>query len=76
MTALPPSLIGSALESSRSILELAGIDSVRHRGSFQQLLTKATPVAPLLLKSCHVNPIQCHSYILELMMYLFQMKRK
>jgi len=32
--ALPPSLIGLALASDRSILELAGIGSVRHEGSF------------------------------------------
>jgi len=34
--ALPPLLVGSALASSRSILGPAGIDSVRHRGSFSQ----------------------------------------
>ena len=38
---LPPLLMGSALGSGGSILEPAGIGSVRHRGSFQQLLTEA-----------------------------------
>jgi len=44
--ALPPSLMGSALASSGSVLDPAGIGSIRHRGSFQQLLTAATPTAP------------------------------
>ena len=56
--ALPLSLMGSALASSRSILELAGIGSVRHGGSFWQVLTEATPLAPLLPKPCHANSIQ------------------
>jgi len=43
--ALPPSLVGSALASSGSFLELAATGSVRHRGSFWRLLTEATPVA-------------------------------
>jgi len=43
---LPPLLIGLALASSGSILEPAGIGSIRHRGSFSQLLTEATPIAP------------------------------
>ena len=38
--------MGSALASSRSILEPASIGSVGHGGSFQQLLTAAIPVAP------------------------------
>jgi len=29
------------------------------QGSFSQLLTDATPVAPLLLKCCHAHPVQC-----------------
>jgi len=37
--------------------ELVGIGSVRHRGSFWQLLTEATSVAPLLPKPCHANPV-------------------
>ena len=39
-------LIGSALASGGSVLEPAGIGSIRHRGSFWDLLTEATPVAP------------------------------
>jgi len=54
--ALPPSLIGLALASSGSILELAGTGSIRHGGSFSQLLTEATPIAPPLPKPCHTNP--------------------
>jgi len=53
--ALPPSLIGLALASSRPILELTGIGSIRHGGSFSQFLTEATPIAPLLPKPCHAN---------------------
>ncbi|KAM9591171.1 uncharacterized protein ACIBXB_006070 [Morphnus guianensis] len=56
--ALPLSLIGSALAGGGSVLELAGIGSIGHRGSFQQLLTEATPVTPPLPKPCHTNPIQ------------------
>ncbi|KAM9591464.1 uncharacterized protein ACIBXB_006257 [Morphnus guianensis] len=44
--ALPLSLIGSALAGGRSVLEPAGMGSLEHRGSFQQLLTEATPVTP------------------------------
>jgi len=33
---LPPLLIGLALASSGSVLELAGIGSIRHGGSFSQ----------------------------------------
>jgi len=36
---LPPLLMGSAVASRRSVLELAGTGSVRHRGSFWHLLT-------------------------------------
>jgi len=43
---LPPSLMGSALGSSGSVLEPAGTGSVRHGGGFSQLLTEATPIAP------------------------------
>jgi len=60
--ALPPSLTGSALASSGSVLELPGIGSDGHRGSFSQLLTEATPVDSPLQKPCHTNPIQPHSY--------------
>ncbi|KAM9590481.1 uncharacterized protein ACIBXB_005737 [Morphnus guianensis] len=49
--ALPLSLIGSALAGGRSVLEPAGIGSVRHRGSLQQLLTEATPVTPPATKT-------------------------
>ncbi|KAM9590844.1 uncharacterized protein ACIBXB_005893 [Morphnus guianensis] len=56
--ALPLSLIGLALASSGSVLEPAGIGSVGHSGSFQQLLTEATPVTPPLPKPCHTKPIQ------------------
>jgi len=35
-----------ALASGGSILTPAGIDSIRHGGSFLQLLTEATPIAP------------------------------
>jgi len=54
--ALPLSLIGLALASGGSILELAGTGCIRHGGSFWQLLTEATPTAPLLPKPCHANP--------------------
>jgi len=43
---LPPLLTGLALASGGSILELAGTGFIRHGGSFSQLLTEATPVAP------------------------------
>jgi len=49
---LPPLLMGSALASRGYILELAGIGSVRHSGSFWQLLTDTTPVYPLLPTPC------------------------
>jgi len=56
--ALAPSLIGLALVSSRSVLEPAGAGFIRHRGSFSQLLTEATSIAPPLPKPCHTNPKQ------------------
>jgi len=56
--ALPPPLMSSALASSGSVLELAGIAAVRHRGIFSQLLTEATPVAHPLPKPCHANLVQ------------------
>jgi len=63
---LPPSLIGLALVSSGSVLELAGTGFIRHRGSFLQLLTEATAIAPLLPKPCHTNPqhIQMHRILM------------
>jgi len=54
---LPSWLMGLALVSGGSILEPAGTGSIRHRGSFWQLLTEATPVAPLLPKPCCSNPV-------------------
>lgn len=39
------------------MVELAGIGSAGHGGSFWQLLTGATPVAPLPPKSGHANSI-------------------
>ena len=53
---LPLSLIDSALASSRSVLEPAGIGSIRHRGSFWQLLTEATPIAPPATKTLPRKP--------------------
>jgi len=53
---LPPSLMGSALASGRSVFEPAGTGFIRHRGSFWQLLTEATPIGPPLPKPCHANP--------------------
>jgi len=44
--ALLPSLLGLALASSGSVLELAGIASVGHGGSFWQLLTRSHPCSP------------------------------
>ncbi|KAM9647659.1 uncharacterized protein ACIBXB_011011 [Morphnus guianensis] len=61
--ALPLSLIGSALASSGSVSEPAGMGSLKHRGSFQQLLTEAAPVTPAPLpKPCHTKPIQGKSH--------------
>jgi len=62
--ALPRLLIGLALASGGSILEPAGIGSIRHGGSFSQLLTEATPTAAPLPKPCHSNPQQ-HFKILD-----------
>lgn len=42
--ALPQPLVGSAMASSWSVLESAGIDPAGHRGNFQQLLTDSTAV--------------------------------
>ena len=62
--ALAPSLIGLALVSSRSVLEPAGAGFIRHRGSFSQLLTEATSIAPPLPKPCHTNPKQgCGAWV-------------
>jgi len=52
---LPPSLIGLALASGGSVLELAGTGFTRHGGRFWQLLTEATRIAPQLPKPCHAN---------------------
>ncbi|KAM9590480.1 uncharacterized protein ACIBXB_005736 [Morphnus guianensis] len=49
--ALPLSLIGLALAGGGSVLEPAGMSSLEHRGSFQQLLTEATPVTPPATKT-------------------------
>lgn len=50
-------LIGLALFCGRSSLELAGNGSVRVGGSFWQLSTEATPVAPPPPVPCHTSPI-------------------
>lgn len=63
---LPPSLVGSALARSWSVLEPDGIGFARHGGIFWQLLTEATPVAPLLPKPGHKNPIQLFHFVLLL----------
>jgi len=54
-------LTGLALAISGFVLELAGVGSVRHGGSFSHLLTEATLIAPLLPKPCHANPQQAVS---------------
>jgi len=56
--ALLPSLMGSALASGGSVLEVAGIGSIRNGGSFRQLLTESTPIAPPLPKPCHAIQIR------------------
>jgi len=57
--ALPLSLMGLALATSVSVLEPSGIGFTRHGGSFWQLLTEATPVAPRPApKPHHANPIR------------------
>ena len=48
---LPPSLMGMTLASGRSIMELAGSGSIKHRGGFQQILTEASAVAPPATKT-------------------------
>jgi len=60
---LPPLLmgLGLALASGGSVLEPAGTGFIRHEGSFSQLLTEATFIAPPLPKPCHVNPQQMHN---------------
>lgn len=52
---LPPLLMGSALASRGSVLEPGGLGSIRHRRSFSQLVTEATPVALPLPKPCQAN---------------------
>jgi len=54
---LPLLLVGLALASGGSVLEPAGVGSSGLRESFWQLLTEATPVAPLLPTPWHVNPV-------------------
>jgi len=54
--ALPLLLIGLALASGGSVLEPAGTGFMGPGGSFSQLLTEATPIAPLLPKLCHTHP--------------------
>jgi len=61
---LPLSLMGSALASGGSVLEPAGTGSVGRGGSFWQLPTEATPLAPPLPEPCHANPLQCGRPIL------------
>jgi len=54
--ALPPSPVGLVVASGGSILETAGTGFIRYGGSFSQLLTEPTPIAPPLRKPCHANP--------------------
>jgi len=54
--ALPLSLIGLTLASGGSILETAGAGSIRYGGSFSQLLTEATPIAPAITKTLPPKP--------------------
>jgi len=54
--ALQRSPIVLALVSGGSVLELAGICSIRHGGNFYQHLIEATPIATPLPKPCHTNP--------------------
>lgn len=54
--ALPPPLLGSALASGLSILELLAL-APWDGGSFWQLLTEGTPAAPLLPKPCHESQV-------------------
>jgi len=53
---LPPSLMGLALASGKSVLEPAGTGSIKQGGIFSQLLTEATHIPPPLPKPHHVNP--------------------
>lgn len=63
--ALPLSLLGSALASGGSVLEPAGIGSLRHGESFWQILTKETPVAPPAAKTLPCKPnSRCSHYLL------------
>jgi len=48
--------MGLALASGGSVLELAGTGSIGHTGSFWQLLTEATPVAPPATKTLPHKP--------------------
>jgi len=58
---LPPLLmIGLALANRGFVLELADIGFIRHGGSYLQLLTEATPIAPPATKTLsHIAAIQC-----------------
>jgi len=56
LEALPLLMTGLALASGRSILKTAGIGSIGHRRSFQQLLTETTPVAPPATKTLPCKP--------------------
>jgi len=69
--ALPPSLIGLALASSGSVSEPASTGFIKHGGSFQQLLTEATPIVPPLPKPC----MQTHnSKLREFRILTFQLQ--
>jgi len=46
--ALPPLLFDLPSATSGSVLQPANTGLIRHGGSFSQLLTEATPIAPLL----------------------------
>ena len=54
--ALPPSLLGLLLGSGRSILEPPGTGSVRHGGSFLQLLIESIPIAPPTTRTLPCKP--------------------
>jgi len=66
---LPPLLMGLALASSGSVFEPAGIGSIRHGGSFLQLLTEATPVSPSATKTLQrksntvLDKVKLHRYM-------------